>query len=159
MAEMFNPTSIALHMFNAAIMGVAIYFLLYKPVRAFMAKRSGEVQAQIDEAAAMRAQAEALTREGERIIEDARRKAEETIAQSASAAQARADEITGRAMEEANRLREDALADALKTRVQAREALRDETAALAVMMAEKLIGRGMTDEDHARLVDALIEGL
>ncbi|MDR0397318.1 MAG: F0F1 ATP synthase subunit B [Oscillospiraceae bacterium] len=159
MADMFNPATIALHMLNAAILGAAMYFLLYKPVRAFMAKRQGMVQSQLDGAAAARAKAESLRRESERMLEEARRKADDTIAQSAKTAELRAAEITERAQEDIKRIRADAQADIEKMRVQAQEALRDQAADLAVIMAEKLIGRGITAEDHTRLVEALIERL
>ncbi|MDR1263261.1 MAG: F0F1 ATP synthase subunit B [Oscillospiraceae bacterium] len=159
MAEMFNPVSIALHMLNAAILGTAMYFLLYRPVRAFMLKRQNAVQSQIDDAASMRAKAAELQRDSERLIEDAQRKAAETIAQSAETAERRAAEITERAQDEIKRARASAEADIEKMRIQAQEALRDQAADLAVQMAEKLIGRGITGEDHTRLVGALIERL
>ncbi|GHU71928.1 hypothetical protein AGMMS49992_06840 [Clostridia bacterium] len=159
MGDMFNLVSIAWHMFNAAILGTAMYLLLYKPVRAFMLKRQSAVQVQLDDAASRQAQAEQLQRDGERILEDAQRKAAETIAKSAETAQKRADEITERAQEEIKRIRARAEADIDKMRVQAQEALRDQAAELAVQMAEKLIGRGITQDDHAKLIDALIERL
>ncbi|MDR2657280.1 MAG: F0F1 ATP synthase subunit B [Oscillospiraceae bacterium] len=159
MAEMFNPISIALHMLNATILGTAMYFLLYRPVRAFMLKRQNAVQSQIDDAASMRAKAAELQRGSERLIEDAQRKAAETIAQSAETAERRAAEIIERAQGEIKRARASAEADIEKMRVQAQEALRDQAADLAVQMAETLIGRGITSEDHTRLVGALIERL
>ncbi|GHU67459.1 hypothetical protein FACS1894184_07340 [Clostridia bacterium] len=156
MAEMFNPVSIALHMLNAAILGAFIYFLLYKPVRAFMLTRQNAVQLQLDDAASLRTQAETMRRDGERLIEDAQRKAAQTIAQAAETAELRAAEITERAADEINRTRADAQADIEKMRIQAQEALRDQAADLAVQMVEKLIGRVITQEDHTRLVDALL---
>ena len=40
MEGLFNPLSILLHTLNALLLFAAIYFLLYKPVKKFLDKRS-----------------------------------------------------------------------------------------------------------------------
>ncbi len=49
MEGMFNPLSILLHVVNAAILIVALYFLLYKPVRRYMSKRSEGVARELQD--------------------------------------------------------------------------------------------------------------
>ena len=51
---------ILLHLLNFAILAGGLYLLLYKPVKAFMAKREDWYQAQADEAEKTRQEAEAL---------------------------------------------------------------------------------------------------
>ena len=51
---------ILLHLLNFAILAGGLYLLLYKPVKAFMAKREGWYQQQADEAEKTRREAEAL---------------------------------------------------------------------------------------------------
>jgi F-type H+-transporting ATPase subunit b len=157
MEEIFNPVSLALHMLNTAILGVAAYFLLWKPVSAFILKRGAAIKSDIDSAAERRRKAEDMVRESERVIENAERRASETIAKAADTAERRAAEIISKAHADAARLKADAEADIEKQRVKVQEALRDESAKLALELAEKLIGRDITAEDNTRLIDSLLE--
>ncbi|MDR1570808.1 MAG: F0F1 ATP synthase subunit B [Oscillospiraceae bacterium] len=159
MGGLFNPVSIAFHMINAAILGVALYKLLYKPVRAFMLGRQEMIRAKVDDADALMKRAEETREEIARITEEAERKAAGIITNSSQLAEARAVEILSRAQEEAERTARRAKDDADKMIIQAQETIRDQAGDLAVSMAEKLIGRGITREDHARLINDMIEGL
>ena len=71
---------ILLHLLNFAILAGGLYLLLYKPVKAFMAKREGWYQQQADEAEKTRQEAEALKADAqaqaEKILTDARALAE-----------------------------------------------------------------------------------
>jgi F-type H+-transporting ATPase subunit b len=159
MGGLFNPVSIAFHMINAAILGVALYKLLYKPVRAFMLGRQEMIRAKVDDADALMKRAEETREEIARITEEAERKAAGIITNSSQLAEARAVEILSRAQEEAERTARRAKDDADKMIIQAQETIRDQAGDLAVSMAEKLIGRGITREDHAQLINDMIEGL
>ena len=83
---------ILLHLLNFAILAGGLYLLLYKPVKAFMAKREGWYQQQADEAEKTRQEAEALK----------------------AAAQAQADAAREDAQADVRRLKEDAQAQAAK---------------------------------------------
>ena len=58
MEGMFNPISILLHVANAVILLVALYFLLVKPVRRFMDKRAQGIEEQMKSAADAQAEVE-----------------------------------------------------------------------------------------------------
>ncbi len=60
MEGLFNPTTILLHMANAAMLLAALYFLLYKPVKKFLKAREDKVAAQLDSAAENQKQAAVL---------------------------------------------------------------------------------------------------
>ena len=92
---------ILLHLLNFAILAGGLYLLLYKPVKAFMAKREDWYQAQADEAEKTRQEAEALKAAAQAQTDAA---AEEAIR-----AKARED-----AQEDVRRLKEDAQAQAEK---------------------------------------------
>ena len=94
---------ILLHLLNFAILAGGLYLLLYKPVKAFMAKREDWYQAQADEAEKTRQEAEAL-------------KAAAQAQTDAAAEEARAIRAKARedAQEDIRRLKEDAQAQAEK---------------------------------------------
>lgn len=113
---------ILLHWMNLAILAGGLYFLLYKPVKQFMAKREEhyrelDQQAQDKLAQADRIQAEYRDKlEGaEEEIRQSRAKAQQSLQQSVQEqldqAQAQAELIVSRAQADAERTREQALYD------------------------------------------------
>ena len=113
---------ILLHWMNLAILTGGLYFLLYKPVKQFMAKREEHYrdldrQAQDKLAQADRIQAEYKEKlEGaEEEIRQSRAKAQQSLQQSVQEqldqAQAQAELIVSRARADAERTREQALYD------------------------------------------------
>lgn len=117
-----DPQQILLHWMNLAILVGVLYFLLYKPVKQFMAKREEhyrqlEQQAQDKLAEADRIHTEYKEKlEGaEEEIRQSRAKAQQALQQSAQEqldqAQAQAKLIVAHANAEAERTREQALYD------------------------------------------------
>ena len=100
---------ILLHLLNFAILAGGLYLLLYKPVKAFMAKREDWYQAQADEAEKTRQEAEALKAAAQAQTDAA--------AEEAKAIRAKARED---AQEDVRRLKEDAQAQAAKILTDAR---------------------------------------
>lgn len=62
---------VLLHLFNFVILGGGLYFLLYKPVRAFMEKREKDIRDQLDEAKSVREEADSLKADYEQKLRDA----------------------------------------------------------------------------------------
>lgn len=117
-----DPQQILLHWMNLAILVGGLYFLLYKPVKQFMAKREEhyqelERQAQDKLADADRIHAEYKEKlEGaDEEIRQARAKAQQSLQQSVeeqlAQAQTQAELIVSRANADAERTREQALYD------------------------------------------------
>ena len=95
---------ILLHLLNFAILAGGLYLLLYKPVKAFMAKREGWYQQQADAAektrqeaealkAAAQAQADAAAEEAKAIRAKAREDAQEDVRRVKEDAQAQAEKL------------------------------------------------------------------
>lgn len=157
MEGIFDLSSILWHVLNAAILFVALYFLLYKPVRKFMQKRADGVSAQLDEAARKEKDADALLEQSHGALSSAQREAAETVSQSARQAQKRADEILSTANAKAEEIVRRANEEAEQIRQNAHEAMVDESAKLAVLIASKLLEREVSLEDHKRLIDEFLE--
>ena len=158
-----NWQQILLHLFNFAILGGGLYFLLYKPVQDFMNKRTEHYQSMEDaarqsvqEAEEMKAKyAEELHKADEEIFKkkaEAQKAIENSTQQSLAEAQKQADAIVEEARKAAARSHEKVLKDTQK-----------ELRELAVSAAKKLIyqsdkdaldqfleeaDRGATDEQH-----------
>lgn len=117
-----DPQQILLHWMNLAILVGGLYFLLYKPVKQFMAKRD-EHYRQLDQQAQDKlAQADRIQTEykeklegAEEEIRQSRAKAQQSLQQSVQEqldqAQAQAELIVSRAHADAERTREQALYD------------------------------------------------
>lgn len=157
MEGIFDLSSILWHVLNAAILFVALYFLLYKPVRKFMQKRADGVSAQLDEAAQKEKDADTLLEQSHGALSSAQREAAETVSQSARQAQKRADEILSTANAKAEEIVRRANEEAEQIRQNAHEAMVDESAKLAVLIASKLLEREVSLEDHQRLIDEFLE--
>ncbi|HML49229.1 MAG TPA: hypothetical protein PKE04_21020, partial [Clostridia bacterium] len=92
-------------------------------------------------------------------LADAAREASRTIANSAQQAQQRAQEILDHTQGEAKDIVQRAHTEAESIAKVALETMQDQTAELAVSMAEKLLMREITDADHDKLIRELLERL
>ncbi len=130
---------ILLHLFNFAILAGGLYFLLYKPVKAFMDKRMAQYQQQEEEAAAKLAEANAMEKKYREHLEAA----EEEIAQKKSQAAKEAEKIAQTRLEEAKKKEEQILAEAREAAEQEKrkavQEAREEIVELAVQMAGKVL--------------------
>ena len=117
-----DPQQILLHWMNLAILAGGLYFLLYKPVKQFMAKREAHYRELDEQAQDKLAQADRIHTEyreklegAEEEIRQERARAQQAAAQSAQEqldqAQAQAKQLVARAQAEAERARDQALRD------------------------------------------------
>ena len=108
---------ILLHWMNLVILTGGLYFLLYKPVKQFMAKREEhyreldrQASAQMDEAERLKQEYQQKLDGADEEIRQARARAQQSVQQSAQEqldqAQAQAKQIVAHAHAEADRVRE-----------------------------------------------------
>lgn len=155
----FNPISILLHMLNTAILGFAIYKFLYNPISVNIAKREAMIADMVDGAAKASEEAREKTSKADKALEEADKKAASIIAESSRLAQARAVTIADKAQKDAQETRDRAFGESRKFIIEAQEHVRDQAADLAVTMAEKIIERNFSKEDHDKFIKEMIEGL
>ena len=117
-----DPQQILLHWLNLAILVGGLYFLLYKPVKKFIAKREEYYRTLEQQADDKIAQAEQFKAQyGEKLaaadeeIRQARAKAQQAVEQSTQeqldSARAQAEQIVAQARAQADRIREQAVHD------------------------------------------------
>ncbi|MDR0530908.1 MAG: ATP synthase F0 subunit B [Oscillospiraceae bacterium] len=152
----FHSEDILLHMVNAVILFAIVRWLIYKPVRKFMAARTQRIASSLEEAAEAHAQAESLKAEYEK-----------RFAQAEDAARTRALEITAAANESAKAMTEAAKRESLLLLDKARErskeehnralsGLQDELVDLSISIAEQILRREVNRDDSAQLVESYL---
>ncbi|MEA4998136.1 MAG: F0F1 ATP synthase subunit B [Candidatus Limiplasma sp.] len=154
---MFNPLSILLHVVNAAILLVALYFLLYKPVRKYMNARTAGVAKELQDVSNAQEQLRQEQIQAQEALMAARKQAAEVVAQSVSQAQEQAQQILEDAHDDAEQTIKRAKTESDFIRKNARNEMRDEVANLSVALAGKILQREVTEEDHAKLVDDFLK--
>ena len=130
---------ILLHLFNFVILAGGLYFLLYKPVKKFMAWRKTQYDEREAEAARTESEAEALKRKYEEMI----RQAETEIQQMKERASEELEAEKRQQLEEARAEARRIIGTAKKTaEIRTQKVLEDaheEIRSLAVGMVEKLV--------------------
>lgn len=140
-----NLQQILLHLFNFAILAFGLYFLLYKPVKDFMAKREAHYRAMNDEAEALLTRA----KETEEEYRGRLSSAGEEIAALRRDAQAELDSLARRRSEEAEAQAREILmqaqANAQLEKERILESAREEVSEMAVSAVKKLMDESLSD--------------
>jgi len=154
---LFNPLSILLHVINAIILLVALYFLLLKPVRKFMNARSEKMEAHLLSITAAEHEAQQRIVDAREVITEARKTAADTVAKGVIQAHEQAQKILDEAHHNAAFIMKQANIDADSMRKKARDEMRDEVANLGLALASRLLQREVNQKDHDQLVDEFLK--
>ena len=157
MEGLFNPLSILLHTANALILFVALYFLLFKPVKKFLDKRSAGIAQTISDADKSLSDAQAEYAKALGKNNDAQAEANEMLKDSAKQAKSRAEVIIADANEQAKLIIDAAKKEAEAIFESAREAMADEAAALSVEIASKILSREIKMDEHRQMIDEFLQ--
>jgi F-type H+-transporting ATPase subunit b len=153
----FNIYEVLIHIFNFLLLMVGLRFLLYKPIKKFMAKREAEYKAAEQAAASAAAEAAEKKLEAEQIIVEARQQAVQMAEDAAEAASMQTREIITAAKEQAKDMAEKARLDILHEQSKAKEELLFSVSELAVDMASRILEREVKAEDNDSVINAIIE--
>ncbi|OPY05132.1 MAG: ATP synthase subunit b [Syntrophaceae bacterium PtaB.Bin038] len=133
------------------LMGI-LYWLMWKKMKSFFAGRRENIKASLEEAEVVKADAEKKFREYDEKI----KKAEEEIQGIAAMIRAQGEEEKKRIIADAGRaaekMKEDAKARMEQELKKAKNELRLEASELAVQMAEDILKKKVTKEDHEGMV-------
>ncbi|MCL1964950.1 MAG: hypothetical protein FWF69_07800 [Firmicutes bacterium] len=149
--KLFDARDILLHVINALILLAAVTYFVYKPARKFMNERAARVKGQMDEAEALKRQAEAALGEAEAAHKAAEADVSRAQSEGATRAQASAEQILSAARQKAEETLAQALADANAMKAAAQEAIQGQALSMAVEIAEKMIGRELSQKDNDAL--------
>lgn len=140
-----NLQQILLHLFNFVLLFAILYFLLYKPVRDFMAKRSAAVQKLHDDAAARLAEAEDVKAEYMKHIDAIQDEIKELRVQAERDTAAATQMKIAEANAEAENILAEARRKAEAEKHKIMQEANSEIAELADAMAEKVVTKSASE--------------
>lgn len=143
--------------FNFALLVIVLTVLLRKPLQRYFAERHGAIRKEIDEAAALRKQAEERHAQWQRRLADLERELDGIRATARERAEAEREHLLADARAAAERIRRDAAAAVDQELRRARARLRGEASELAVELAAGILRDQVGDADRQRLLDEFIE--
>lgn len=148
------------HFFSSLIFWELLSFgillwVLYKfalpPILETLETRERKIRESLDQAEQNRMTAERRLSEYEAKLQAAAKEVETIMAEAKQKAQRLLEENEQRLRTESQRIKEETSQDIERERRKAIQDIQNQTADLAILVAEKVIGRSISDEDHHRL--------
>lgn len=140
-----------------------LLFVLYKfafpGILSVLEERERKIKDSLDQAERHRSEAERRLREYEAKLSAAAKEAEAILAQAKERAQRLLEENEQRLTAEAERIKGDAAREIDHERRKAVQDIRNQTTDLALLVAEKVVGRSLSEADHRRFADEALDAL
>ena len=144
---------IGFYMFNILLLVGVLAFLLYKPVRKYLAERRGRIEDDIASAKKMRAEAMELKAQYEQILAGVEGERDEILALANKKAVERSDELLFAARREADALHARAAAELELERKNAQGDMKEQIIEISALMAGRFVSLCMDKETQDRYVD------
>ena len=132
---------------------------LFKPVMKLIKDRQDEIDAMYRDANAAKDEALAMEAEYKEKLSQAQLTGERMVREATERGQKREEEIVRQANAEAEAILAKASADIAREKKKALNDAKDEISDIAMAIAEKVVGRELTDTDHSDLVNGFIDRL
>ena len=140
-----------------ALLALLLRLFLYKPVLAMLDKRRQAVNEALDQAERTRVEAEKADERLQEKLNATRLEADRIISEARSRAEENTAALLKQAKEDAERISAQAVADIALERERALAELREQTADLALLAAEKALTSTLTEEQQQKLLDSFVE--
>jgi F-type H+-transporting ATPase subunit b len=157
--DMDTVISAGANLFNVAALAVVLAFLLYRPVRDILRKRTEKIQGQLSQAEADMAKASELRLQYEQKIEEVNRERDEILSEARKNAAETSRRLVADAKKEADALRERAAANVVIEWERAESEMRTAIIEISAVMAEKFVTLAINKETHDRLFAETMSGL
>ncbi len=141
---------------NLILLFILLKIFLFKPIGRIMDERTRAIQDDIDSAKKSKEEAEALKKEYNESISEAKEKAQEIIMKAHEDAESEKSVILKKSQEEADQLIIDANKTIENERRRVLSQAQTQIADLAIEAASKIIGENLDDEKNRRLVDKFL---
>lgn len=158
-----NPlleASPGLMIWTLVIFGITLFILkryVFGPVGQAIEKRRTEIASSIEEAERSRDEATALLEDYKTRLAEARKEADTLREQGRKEGERQGAEVLAQAHAQRERVLTDAEAQIEAQARAAASGLRDDVAALALLAAEKVSRRALSEQDHRRLIEEAID--
>jgi len=136
-----------------------LYKFAFPPILKILEERERKIRENLEQAERHRLEAERKLQEYEAKLNAASRDAEAVMAQAKERAQRLLEENEQRLAADAERIKGDTAREIEHERRKAIQEIRAQTTDLALLIAEKVVGRTLNDQDHRRLADEALEAV
>ncbi|MBE5768086.1 MAG: F0F1 ATP synthase subunit B [Clostridiales bacterium] len=151
-----NLWQILISMANLAILFWLIKKFLYGPVKKTIAKRQAAIDETYQAAREARESAEKSRDAYAEKLSGARQEADEIVKSATVNANRRSERIVSDAQDKADGIIRQAQTEAELEKKKAQESIRHEIADVSAALAEKLLGREMSKQDHHEVIDSFL---
>ena len=138
---------------------IVLRWKAWKPILDLVEEREKQIQNAIDSAKRERAEAEKLLAEQKTAIAEARREAADLMRKNQADVERMRDEMVAKAHKEAEAQKIQAIREIDAAKQKAMADIRGQAVDLAVLAAEKLLGRELDEPKHRALAEQFIEQL
>jgi F-type H+-transporting ATPase subunit b len=142
-----------------AILFVVLYKYAFPGIVGMLEEREKKIKDSLDQADRHRSEAERKLKEYEAKLNMAAKEAEGILAAAKERAQRLMEENEQRMTVEAERIKGDATREIEHARRKAIQDIRTHTTELALMVAEKVVQRSLTEADHRKFAEEALEAL
>lgn len=143
-------------MVNFLVLLALLYKFAYNPVSAMLAERSTQIEGSIKHAEELKVEVEQMRKEAQANLIESRKEAQEIVGRATKAAEDSKNEMIAKGKEEYAAIIAKGSADIAAATTQAKVELKDTAATLALMAAEKVLGRAITEADHQKMVKEFV---
>ena len=136
-----------------------LYKFAFPPILKIMEERERKIRESLEQAERHRLEAERKLQEYESKLNAAAREAEAVMAQAKERAQRLLEENEQRLAADAERIKSETAREIEHERRRAVQEIRAQTTDLALLVAEKVVGRSLNEQDHRRLADEALQAV
>ena len=154
-----NPWTALFTLANTVTLFLVMKKFLFKPVLKVIEDRQQEIDALYADADTAKVTAEAMQAEYQQRLSVATQTSERMVKEAVARGQSREEEIIRQANREAAAIMDKASADIAQEKKKAINDAKDEISVIAMAIAGKVVGRALTADDQAQLVDSFIDEL
>ena len=144
---------------NLLILFLVFKHFLFGRVHKILDERQNDVSETYNKADAALEHAKSLESEYSGLMEGAKEESAQMIKAASKKAQLRSDEIISEAKNEASAILARADEDVEREKKRAQNELRGEVSELAVLVAQKVVEKEITEADHERFINAFIDNV
>lgn len=152
-----NIWQILISLANLLILFFILKRFLYKPVKKVLESRQSALEKQYSDAEAAENQANANKDAWEQKMQTATAEADTIIKSASEKAQRRSDRIVTDAREKADGIIRQAEIQAEMERKKSEAVIKKEIVDVSTVLTEKMLGREINEKDHRDLIDSFIE--
>lgn len=144
---------IGIQLFNVLILTAVLVFILYKPVKKFMAERTERIKKEIEAARGEREDAFDLKEKYERLIEEIEKERDDILLEAHKKAMEKSDQMLFNARREADAMHELALADLEIERENVMDEMKRQMVEISMLVASRFVEVSIDRDTQDRYIE------